>query len=414
MGKWITVSVIQLIHKKAAGALCAQLSLRLIKRFSPAAYFKVVSRDQIDIQGVKGLLLRFRSNTHLVKLLNPKVMEKSEQIQPYSWILGIDVSKESIDACLIRQADGQLFESKFHNNVSGFRHLKTWCKQMQCECDQQTLCCMEHTGLYTRLLVHYLLSRQVAVWLESSLQIKRSQGLIRGKSDKIDAQRIAKYARMHQGQAQIMEVSAMTLEKLKDLQANRRRLMKALQTIRTSAEELKQFDASNAKLIDKVNSEAIRGLEKSLDRVDEQILTFISKDESLKQKYDLMLSVKGVGKVLAALLLVYTHGFNRLADGRKIACYSGVAPFVYESGTSIRGKTGVSKFANGELKRVLHMAAISSVQHNSELHQYYKRKVEEGKNKMSVINAVRNKLLHRIVAVVKRGTPYEVKLKSSL
>ena len=341
-------------------------------------------------------------------------MENTLQIQPYLWILGIDVSKESIDACLIRQLDGQLFERKFHNNVSGFRHLKAWCKQMQCECDQQTLCCMEHTGLYTRLLVHYLLSRSVAVWLESSLQIKRSQGLIRGKSDKIDAQRIARYARMHQSNAQIMEVSALTLEKLKDLQANRRRLMKALQTIRTSAEELKQFDEPNAKLIDKVNREAIRGLEKSLDKVDEQILSFISEDESLKQKYDLMLSVKGVGKVLAALLLVYTHGFNRLADGRKIACYSGVAPFVYESGTSIKGKTGVSKFANGELKRVLHMAAISSVQHNSELHQYYKRKVEEGKNKMSVINAVRNKLLHRIVAVVKRGTPYEVQLKNTL
>lgn len=341
-------------------------------------------------------------------------MKNTQEIQPHLWILGIDVSKESIDACLIRQSDGQLFESKFHNNVSGFRHLKAWCKQMQCECDQQTLCCMEHTGLYTRLLVHYLLSRSVAVWLESSLQIKRSQGLVRGKSDKIDAQRIARYARMHQSNAQITEVSTLTLEKLKDLQANRRRLMKALQTIRTSAEELKQFDAPNAKLIDKVNREAIRGLEKSLDKVDEQILSFISEDESLKQKYDLMLSVKGVGKVLAALLLVYTHGFNRLADGRKIACYSGVAPFVYESGTSIKGKTGVSKFANGELKRVLHMAAISSVQHNSELHQYYKRKVEEGKNKMSVINAVRNKLLHRIVAVIKRGTPYEVVLKNTL
>ena len=123
-------------------------------------------------------------------------------------------------------------------------------------------------------------------------------------------------------------------------------------------------------------------------------------------EYDLMLSVKGVGKVLATMLLVYTHGFNRLADSRKLACYSGVAPFVYESGTSIRGKTGVSKFANNELKKVLHMAAISSVQHNPELHEYYKRKVEEGKNKMSVINAVRNKLLHRIVAVINRGTPY--------
>src|SRR5690349_17163627 len=103
-------------------------------------------------------------------------MEKPKQIQRYEWILGIDVSKDSIDGCLVGQADGQLFEQKFHNNLSGFRHLKNWCKEHQCECDEQTLCCMEHTGLYTRQLVHYLLSREVKVWLESSLQIKRSQG----------------------------------------------------------------------------------------------------------------------------------------------------------------------------------------------------------------------------------------------
>lgn len=340
-------------------------------------------------------------------------MEKSEQIQPHAWILGIDVSKQSIDACLIRTSDGQLFESKFHNNLSGFRHLKRWCKEMHCECDSSTLCCMEHTGLYTRLLVHYLLSREVHVWLESSLQIKRSQGLIRGKSDKIDAQRIARYANLYQDKARIMQVGILTLEKLKDLQANRKRLMKALQSLRTSVQELKPFDPAIGKVLEQTNKEAIRGLEKSLDKVDEQILTFINEDQELKQKYDLMLSVKGVGKVLAAMLLVYTHGFNRLNDSRKLACYSGVAPFVYQSGTSIRGKTGVSKFANNDLKQVLHMAAISSVQHNSELHQYYQRKVQEGKNKMSVINAVRNKLLHRIVAVVNRGTPYELKLKNS-
>lgn len=340
-------------------------------------------------------------------------MEKSEQTQPYGWILGIDVSKQSIDACLIRSTDGQVFENKFNNNSSGFRKLKQWCKQQQCECDAQTLCCMEHTGLYTRLLVHYLVSREVAIWLESSLQIKRSQGLVRGKSDRIDAQRIARYAHVYQNKANVLEISALTLEKLKDLQANRKRLLTALQMLRTSAEELKQFDSSTGKLIEQTNREAVRGLENSLEKVDEQILRFISDDESLKQKYDLMLSIKGVGKVLAAMLLVYTHGFNRLSDGRKLACYSGVAPFVYESGTSIRGRTGVSKFANGELKKVLHMAAISSAHHNPELKEYYQRKVKEGKNKMSVINAVRNKLLHRIVAVVNRGTPYELELKNS-
>lgn len=341
-------------------------------------------------------------------------MEKEQEIQRYDWILGIDVSKQSIDACLIRNSDGQVYEGKFNNNLSGFRHLKRWCKLQQSECDGRTLCCMEHTGLYTRLLVHYLISREVAIWLEGSLQIKRSQGLVRGKSDRIDAQRIARYAHMYQHRAEVVKITSLTLEKLKDLQANRKRLLTSLQSLRTSTEELKQFDPENGKLIEQSNRDAIRGLEKSLDKVDEQILRFISEDDKLKEKYDLMLSIKGVGKVLAAMLLVYTHGFDRLADGRKLACYSGVAPFVYESGTSIRGRTGVSKFANGELKRVLHMAAISSVQHNPELHEYYKRKVEEGKNKMSVINAVRNKLLHRIVAVVKRGTPYELQLKNSL
>lgn len=340
-------------------------------------------------------------------------MEKSEEIQRHEWILGIDVSKESIDSCLIRNSDGQLFENKFHNNLSGFRHLKRWCKEMGSECDGKTLCCMEHTGLYTRLLVHYLVSREVDVWLESSLQIKRSMGLLRGKSDKIDAQRIARYAHVHKSDAQVLKIGVLTLEKLKDLQANRRRLMKALQGLRTSTEELKQFDPATGKEIERVNREAIRGLEKSLDKVDEQILLSISQDQELKQKYDLMLTVKGVGKVLAAMLLVYTHGFNRLTDSRKLACYSGVAPFVYESGTSIRGKTGVSKFANNELKKVLHMAAISSVQHNPDLRQYFQRKVQEGKNKMSVINAVRNKLLHRVVAVIKRGTPYEINLKNT-
>jgi transposase len=156
--------------------------------------------------------------------------------------LGIDVSKQSIDACLIRTSDGQLFESKFHNNLSGFRHLKRWCKDLHCECDSSTLFCLEHTGMYTRLLVHYLVGREVHVWLESSLQIKRSQGLTRVKSDKIDAQRIARYANLYQDKAKIMQVRILTLEKLKDLQANRKRLMKALQSLRTSVQELKPFD----------------------------------------------------------------------------------------------------------------------------------------------------------------------------
>jgi transposase len=246
--------------------------------------------------------------------------------------------------------------------------------------------------------------------MESSLQIKRSIGLIRGKDDKVDAERIARYALLHPQKAVCLSLAGLTLERLKDLQANRNRLKKALQSLTGTIKELIQVDAASAKTLLKVNKDAINGLEKSLQQVEDKMSEFVSEDAELKRKFDLMTTIKGVGKVLAISLLIYTHGFTKMEDGRKLACYCGVAPFEYRSGTSVLRPTGVSKFANKELKRVLHMAAITSVQYNEELRAYFQKKVAEGKSKMSVINAVRNKLLHQIVAVVKRGTPYEVKL----
>ena len=96
-----------------------------------------------------------------------------------------------------------------------------------------------------------------------------------------------------------------------------------------------------------------------------------------------------------------------MLDGKKLACYCGVAPFEYRSGTSVYGQPGTSSFANKVLKQDLHLASMSAIRHHPELREYYKRKREEGKGKMTILNAIRNKLLHRIVAVVKRGTPYE-------
>jgi transposase len=340
--------------------------------------------------------------------LTPMTMQKLSH--PYLFIIGIDVSKESLDVCLIRLADGQLLYVKINNNMQGFQKMKTWLKSHGCQLEADTLVCMEHTGLYTRRLVHYMLSRQVHVWLESSLQIKRSIGLQRGKDDKIDAQRIAKYALLHQAQANLVSVSGLTLEKLKDLQANRNRLKKALQSIKTTIEELLLVDPASGKTLQRVNKDAIKGLEKSLEQVEEKMSEFIEADPELKKKYDLVTTIKGVGKVLAITLLVYTDGFSKMVDGRKLACYCGVAPFEYRSGTSVLGKTGVSKFANKELKRILYLVSMNSVQYNQELKAYFERKVQEGKPKMSILNAIQNKILHQIVAVVKRGTPYQLKL----
>src|SRR5690606_17779893 len=92
---------------------------------------------------------------------------------------------------------------------------------------------------------------------------------------------------------------------------------------------------------------------------------------------------------------------------RKMACFAGVVPFDHQSGTSLKYKPRISVFADKELKKVLHLAAMSAIRLENDFRAYYLRKVEEGKNKMSILNAIRNKIIHRIFALIKKQTFYK-------
>ena len=144
--------------------------------------------------------------------------------------------------------------------------------------------------------------------------------------------------------------------------------------------------------------------------IEAKIIDIVNEDDNLKQLFRLITSVVGIGFVTAINLLIYTKGFTVLNETRKLACYCGVAPFEYSSGTSVRGKTKVHFMANRKLKCNLHMASLSAIKLDTDLKKYYERKVAEGKNKMSVLNAVRNKLLARIIAVVNNKREYVKKI----
>ena len=327
-------------------------------------------------------------------------MESSYQV-----FLGIDISKLHLDVVLLRPGQTKL-HMKYRNTPQGYAQLFRHLKKCISEPYSQWLVCMEHTGLYTRSLVHYLLRKGIATWLQSPLVIKRSIGLQRGKNDKVDAHRIAQYAVRNQADAQPLSLSNGSLEKLKDLLANRKRILDAKNALEKPIKELETFDPQNAKMLKRANKQALKGLETSLKGIEKLIKEIIDADPELKEKMDLATSVKSVGQVLALKLLLATHGFTRMMDGRKLACYAGVAPFPHQSGTSIRGRNRTSKLANQDLKATLHMAALCAIRTDPEMIQFYNKKVQQGKNKMSVINAIRNKLLHRVVAVINRGYPY--------
>lgn len=330
-------------------------------------------------------------------------MKKMKKVQSF---VGIDVSKLTIDVCLLT-AELQPVYHQFENGPAGFLELRAWLRNKDFFGEKKSLFCMEHTGLYTRQLVGVLLQWGCSVWMESALHLKRSMGITRGKSDKVDSFRIARYAMTNADKAVLVQYSSTTLQKLKDLMSNRSRIMKALQAIRVSTQEVSRIDKNTGKELLKMNAAAIKGLVKSKAHVDKRILEIIRQDEELNKLYNLVSSVKCVGEVLTTELIVYTNGFTRMKNTSQLACYCGVAPFEHSSGTSIKGRIGTSNFANMHLKSTLHMAAVSATRYAPDIKQYYERKVAEGKNKKSVINAIRNKLIGRIMAVIKRGTPYQ-------
>ena len=180
------------------------------------------------------------------------------------------------------------------------------------------------------------------------------------------------------------------------------------------ATPIKEFeDVGNlamAKLLTKTIRSSLAAIDKDLKNIETKIIDIINEDDNLKLLFKLITSVVGIGFVTAINLIVHTNGFTMLKDTRKLACYCGVAPFEYSSGSSIRGRTKVHYMANKKLKCNLHMASLTAVKLDADLKAYYERKIGEGKSKLSVLNAVKNKLLARIIAVVNKQELYVKKI----
>jgi transposase len=253
------------------------------------------------------------------------------------------------------------------------------------------------------------------IWLESSLQIKQAGGLQRGKSDQIDAQRIAEYAFRFRDRLRLWQPPRQLLQDLTNLSALRQRLMLVRSQLQQPINEQAGFsNPKRQKQLIKNCQASLKAINADLESVDQQITQLIQADEHLRELFALMTSIPGVGMATATEVILATDEFKAITDPKKLACHAGVAPFEYRSDTSVRGKTRVSQHARKRLKSLFHLAAMSAIQVKGELQDYYRRKVAQGKNKMLVLNAVRNKLIHRIYAVVARGEKYEKNYVSPL
>lgn len=321
--------------------------------------------------------------------------------------IGIDISKDTLDLALATK-DGVLIELNLKNDRQIIeRALNKLRKESQIEWER-TLICAEHTGHFGNKLIDVSVKLGLKLWMESAYKIIHSQGLIRGKNDRTDALRIMEYARRYQDKVTLLAPTPKSIELLKRLSAERDLIVRDLAKFKSQLKQEvgffeKEYFSEKKKRIEKL----MKANEKVLKEVEYQIDKILDSDSELKKNLDRITAIEGVGRQTAVATLVATENFTKFTDPKKFACHSGCAPFRYESGTSRRSAHRVSHKADKNLKRIFHMAAVSTLTQKGELRQYYDRKVAEGKNKMSVINAIRAKLIARIFAIINQGREYE-------
>lgn len=281
-----------------------------------------------------------------------------------------------------------------------------WTKQLKLN-QSEILICFEHTGWYCVLLCMYLEEKKIRFCCVNPIEIKRSIGLKRGKSDKADSKEIARYAWLHREELHPSKAPSDKLIELQRMMSLRKQLAKqlrALKCLHNGMNVLTQYRSSDTS--QEILSQTIAYLEDQLAQVEKAMVALIKTDSTYYRNYKLSKSVKGVGLVLAIQMLLHTHHYTRFESWRQFSAYCGLVPYPHQSGTSINGRMRIHPISYRKMKSLLSMSAISAIQHDKELKQYYEKRVEEGKPKMVAINIIRNKLVSRIFATVNRGTPY--------
>jgi transposase len=325
----------------------------------------------------------------------------------FKHFIGIDISKEYFDTFLLLES-GNRKHNQFSNSTKGVKDFIKWFKKENALIED-TLICMEHTGMYGKLLSSLLVANNCNLWVEMSLRIIRSIGIQRGKNDKIDSERIANYAFKNQDQTILFKAPKKSLEKIRALLSLRERLVVIRASLKQNENELKSFDKEIYNITQKHQKQAIKGINADIKKIEKELENLVSQDTDLEKMYNNIISVPSIGKITALFLICLTNEFSTFEKPRELACYCGVVPFEYTSGKSVRAKPKVHYMANKKLKKQLHMCALSSITYNPEMKAYFNRKVEEGKNKMLVLNNVRNKLIHIICACVRQNRHYIIR-----
>jgi len=315
--------------------------------------------------------------------------------------LGIDIAKETFEACLLweqRSARGT-----FENSPAGFAKLDRWLKKHKIE---RVHACLEATGRYSEGLAEHLhaAGHTVSVINPARLKAFGQAILVRNKTDQTDADLAAEFCRRQQPDAWTPPDPA-------------RRALRALVRRRESLLAVRQQEANRLKSgeddpwVVKSLETVLTCLDEQLAQVEQAITDQVGRDAELQRQVELVDSIKGIGWTTATALLAEID-FGAYPSARQVAAQAGLTPRQRQSGTSVHGKPRLSKQGASQLRRILYFPAVSAMQHNPVVRDFAKRLAERGKANMAIICACMRKLLHLVYGVLKTGLPFDPNYKS--
>jgi transposase len=314
-------------------------------------------------------------------------------------VLGIDVSKKTLDVALIFEA--RVFCKQFQNSVGGFNQLTVWLESLQIN---RVHACLEATGVYGEAVALFLHECGHLVSVVNPLRIKgyAQSNMQRNKTDRLDARLIADFCQTQKPESwqppsvEVKHLQSLVrrVEVLKEmLQAEENRLTNAAPQIKLSIERI------------------ITLIKEEINELERQIKQHISRNSNLKEQSELLQTIPGIGARTANLLLSEIE-FERYSSARSIAAQAGVTPRKRQSGTSLK-QTSLSKLGNARLRKALYFPAIVARQHNEIVKEFAKRLKKNGKTPMQIVCAAMRKLLHIAFGVLKHKRAFDASLAFS-
>jgi transposase len=310
-------------------------------------------------------------------------------------ILGIDIAKRKFDVALLIN---NKFKTKvFQNNLTGFEALLEWLKKQSID---QIHACLEATGCYGHALATYLFNEHFLVSVVNPARIKafaQSQ-LARNKTDKLDAKLIAQFCQLMKPTSwQPLPAATQTLHAL----VRRREALLNLQ--RQEANRIIEADIAIKPSIEAV----LNTINEQIKLIEQTIEKHINNHPNLREQRDLLLTINGIGKKTANLILASVPDVSQFKHAKQLAAYAGLNPQQHQSGSSVQGRTHLSKIGHSRLRKGLYFPAITAAKYNPVIQAFSAKLRQAGKTPMCIIAASMRKLIHIIFGVLKSGKPFD-------